>query len=72
MRFEKRRLNVFAKSFDPCQPARTAQADMCRNFSLSLDFSTCRRIILRHKTDVMDAFLCDVLLSVIPQGDGLI
>ena len=22
-----------AKSFDPCQPAQSAQADMCRNFS---------------------------------------
>ena len=29
-------LNAFAKSIDPCQPAQSAQADMGRNFSLSL------------------------------------
>ena len=31
-------LRVFAKSFDPCQPTRSAQADMGRNFSLFLNF----------------------------------
>ena len=29
-------VNVFAKGIGPCQPARSAQADMGRNFSLSL------------------------------------
>ena len=33
-----RRFNVFAKSIDSCQPAQSAQADMKRNFSLSLNF----------------------------------
>ena len=28
----------FAKSIDPCQPAQFAEADMGRNFSLSLNF----------------------------------
>ena len=33
-----RGLNAFAKSIGPGQPARTAQADLSRNFSLFLDF----------------------------------
>ena len=39
-RFVKKGLNlhVFAKSVDPCQPAQSAQADMGRNFLLSLNF----------------------------------
>ena len=32
----KRGLNIFAKSIGSCQPAQSAQADMDRNFSLSL------------------------------------
>ena len=32
-----RKLNAFAKSIDPCQPARTAQADMGRNFSIAFN-----------------------------------
>ena len=31
-------LNTLAKSFGSCQPAQIAQADMSRNFSLSLNF----------------------------------
>ena len=34
----KRSLNAFAKSIDPCQPAQSAQADMGRYFSPSLNF----------------------------------
>ena len=34
----KRGLNVLANGIDSCQPARTAQADMGRNFSLFLNF----------------------------------
>ena len=30
-------INAFAKSIDPCQPEQFAQAEMGRNFSLSLD-----------------------------------
>ena len=40
-----------ANSFDPCQPARTAQADMNRYFSQMLEASFSRstdRIVLRH------------------------
>ena len=37
----KRGLNAFAKSVDPRQPAQSAQADMGRNFSLSVN---CLRI----------------------------
>ena len=31
-------INAFAKSIGPCQPVQSAQADMGRNFSLSLSF----------------------------------
>ena len=31
-------LNAFAKSVESCQPAQSAQADMSRNFPLSLIF----------------------------------
>ena len=41
----KRRLNIFAKSIDSCRPARTAQADMERNFSHFFNFSACQRTI---------------------------
>ena len=41
----KRRLNVFAKSIGPCQPAQSAQADMGRYFSLSLHR---QRTVLHH------------------------
>ena len=34
----KRGLNASAKSIEQCQPAQSAQADMDRNFSLSLNF----------------------------------
>ena len=36
--FVKREISAFAKSIDLCQPAQSAQADMGRNFSLSVDF----------------------------------
>ena len=42
----KRGLKAFEKSFDPCQPAQSAQADMDRNFSLSLNFSACQKTVL--------------------------
>ena len=32
------RVNKSAKSIDSCQPAQSAQADMSRNFSMSLNF----------------------------------
>ena len=35
--FFKGTLNASADSLDPCQPAPSAQADMRRNFSLSLN-----------------------------------
>ena len=34
----KNGVNTLGESFDSCQPARTAQADMSRNFPPSLDF----------------------------------
>ena len=34
----RKELNAFAKSTDSCQPAQSAQADMSRNFSISLNF----------------------------------
>ena len=37
-------LNAFAKSIDSCQPAQSAQADLGRNFSLSLNFFACQRM----------------------------
>ena len=41
----KRGLDVFAKSIDSRQPAQSAQADVCRNFSVSLFFSAIHFII---------------------------
>ena len=43
-----RRLGVFAKNIDPCQPAQSAQADMGRNFPPSFKFSTWERTSLHH------------------------
>ena len=34
----KRRLNAFTKSIHPCHPARSAQGDIGRNFSISTNF----------------------------------
>ena len=39
----KRGLNASAKSIDPRQSARSAQADMGRYFSLTLNVSACQR-----------------------------
>ena len=39
----KRDLNALAKSVDPCQPAQSAQADMGRHFSPSLNFLHIKR-----------------------------
>ena len=44
----KRVLNTFAKRIDSCQTAQSAQADMGRNFSLSLVFLQCQRIVPHH------------------------
>ena len=44
----KRDLNTLAKSFESCQPAQSAQADMGRNFSLS-NFSAWQRTISTHE-----------------------
>ena len=47
----KRGVNAFAKSIDPYQPARIAQADMGRNFLLPLNNFASQRI-----TDKMDFY----------------
>ena len=39
-------VQAFAKNVGPCQPAQSAQADMNRNFSLSLYFATRQSVSL--------------------------
>ena len=46
-------LQTFTKSFDSCQPAQSAQADMGRTFSLSLNFLRVELYFLLH-----DSFAC--------------
>ena len=38
--------NTSAKSFDPCQPAQSAQADMNRYFLPYVDFLRCQRNVI--------------------------
>ena len=44
----ERVFSAIAKSIDQYQPVQSAQADMGRNFSLSLHFLPCQRNILNY------------------------
>ena len=48
----KKGLNAFAKNIDPCQPAQSAQADMGRNFSHSLEFPAFFQRNIQHDDTV--------------------
>ena len=65
-------LSTFAKSIDPCQSAQSAQADMCRNFSPSLNCCVFQRSYMHHdwlcsaaKWIFMDPYLKDPFFTII-------
>ena len=67
------RVDAFAKSIDSCQPAQSAQADMGRNFSLSVQFLHFKRLfychysvgLVSHKTYFLDPTICEDSLGII-------
>ena len=63
----KKGFNALMKRFNPCQLAQSAQADMGRNFSLSLDLLHAKRLfypVFLSKLEKMDFFFLSFISSI--------